>query len=255
MTFESTHGIGDRVMVYPPSADSYLATVDGVKFTAGKVGYFLTYRAGSAWLDSAFVQPITPAEPHPSIPEPLLPFDTWARTHNLIPVGSQLAFTARKDGRMWLFMVDMFVPMDIPDNVDPESFMRSTWLTSAEEEREKLRADGWVVEKPAPTPPKGCTWGHIDPTLATTSTNTYRDSRGALHITHTDEHGVKTKTVQEPDPPTPEDLVTLIRQAEWSADCQGEPACPWCRAERPFSTPFTMAHHNASCPVLPVLYP
>jgi len=77
--------------------------------------------------------------------EPLLPFDTWARAHNLIPVGSQLVFTASKDGRTRLFFVNMAVPTQVPDGVDAESFMRSTWLTSAEEERERLRADGWVV--------------------------------------------------------------------------------------------------------------
>lgn len=74
----------------------------------------------------------------------MIPFDSWARTNNLIPVGSQLVFTARKDGKTRLFLVDMSVPLDIPGDVDPETFIRSTWLASAEAERERCREMGWV---------------------------------------------------------------------------------------------------------------
>lgn len=72
-------------------------------------------------------------------------FDTWARTHNLIAVGSQLVFAARKDGVTRLFFVSMSVPLDVPSDEDPESFMRSTWLASAEKERERCRAQGWAA--------------------------------------------------------------------------------------------------------------
>ena len=186
--------------------------------------------------------------------EPLVPFDTWARTHNLIPVGSQLVFTASKDGRTHLFFVNMAVPTQVPDNVDAESFMRSTWLTSAEAEREKLRADGWVVTTPLP---EGCTLDSVDPSVTMMSSSVL-DSNGVLHTTYaayTNEHGVRTTTVREPEPPTREEIIALIRQAEWSADCQGEPACPWCRAEKPDCSPTDQFDHMQDCPVVPVLYP
>jgi hypothetical protein len=66
----------------------------------------------------------------------MTPFDTWARANGLIAVGSQLVFTAKTEGKTRLFYVDMSVPLDIPDGMDPETFMRATWLTSAEAERE-----------------------------------------------------------------------------------------------------------------------
>lgn len=69
--------------------------------------------------------------------------DLWACSHNLIPVGSQLVFTARRDGRTLLFFVDMAVPKLVPEGADPETFLRDTWLASAEREREQLRAEGW----------------------------------------------------------------------------------------------------------------
>lgn len=77
------------------------------------------------------------------------PFDSWARSHNLIPVGSQLVFTASKDGRTYVFFVDMSIPNIIPDGVDPETFMRSTWLASAEVERGKCRDMGWTTRRPS----------------------------------------------------------------------------------------------------------
>jgi hypothetical protein len=74
----------------------------------------------------------------------MTPFDTWARANGLIAVGSQLVFTASKDGRTFVFFVDMGIPTIIPDGMDPETFMRETWLTSVEAEREKCREMGWT---------------------------------------------------------------------------------------------------------------
>lgn len=74
----------------------------------------------------------------------MIPFDTWARANGLIAVGSQLVFTARKDGRTVVFFVNMSVPTVVPDDADPETFMRSMWLASVERERERCRANRWA---------------------------------------------------------------------------------------------------------------
>lgn len=146
MTFESAHNLGDRVMVYPPYAESYLATVDGVRFTPGKVNYLITSWTGSAWVDAAFIQPVTPTEAPPSASTPdLEPMEVWARRNNLIMApGGALAFVLALDGEHRLFMVPPAIPFVVPPGVHAERWLREKVLHNATEERARIRALGWT---------------------------------------------------------------------------------------------------------------